>query len=310
MINAGIVGWSFAIAAVAAGAGERPRQGVLVMAHGGDEDWNRDVEAVAAPLRSNFPTEIAFGMAVPSAIEEAVTRLEEQGVRDIAVVRMFVSGESFLPATEYIFGLRDTPPAAAHGQPDHDAGHEHGDHGDAHGGHSMEPPRRIQSRSTFVLSRDGVGRSPLIDDILMERVRALSDNPRSESVLILAHGPGDDAENERWIEAMERRVEKIRRAAPFREVRCETLREDWPEKRATAEQKIRSFVEQANREGGRCLVIPFRVAGFGPYREVLEGLSYTSDGRGFCPHPLMTAWLEQTARQCFAQEPTPSRAAP
>jgi hypothetical protein len=31
-------------------------------------------------------------------------------------------------------------------------------------------------------------------------------------------------------------------------VRVETLREDWPEKRKDAEQRIRSYVEHASRE--------------------------------------------------------------
>ncbi len=48
-------------------------------------------------------------------------------------------------------------------------------------------------------------------------------------------------------------------------------------------------------------LIPFRIAGFGPYAKVLEGLEYVADGRGFCPHPNMTRWIEQTARACLSQ---------
>jgi hypothetical protein len=65
----------------------------------------------------------------------------------------------------------------------------------------------------------------------------------------------------------------------------ETLREDWPDKRQAAEVRIRGFVERADREGGRAIVIPFRVQGFGPYTEVLNGLDYVSDGRGLVPSP-------------------------
>ncbi len=303
-----------------------PKRGVLIMAHGGDPTWNRDVEAVIEPVRAKYPTEIAFGMAQTSTIRDAVRKLEKQGVREIAVVRMFVSGDSFVPSTEYILGLRDTPPLdplASRGneqvKPEntpalavaHDAAlgsshvsraSGHDDHrltDHAHTGHCMETPEPIQSVSRFMLSQEGVAASPLIDEILLDRVMALSTDPTRESVLILAHGPADDAENERWLVNMNSRAAQLRAAASFRAVHCATLREDWPDKRREAESRIRDFVRQANGDGGRCIVIPFRIAGFGEYDKVLADLTYVADGRGFCPHPRMTQWIEETASNCF-----------
>lgn len=298
------------------------RTGVLVMAHGGDPEWNREVETTVAPLRQQIPTEIAFGMATPTSLEAAVHRLEARGVRRIFVVRMFISGESFLDPTEYIFGLRDdlpVDPHAGHAMPAEDhSSHAMTDHhhdgtvlasdaprAAAHvsqaGGtsehHHMESPRRIKTDAQITLSRNGVADSPLIDEILVDRVRALSGDPAKESVLILGHGPGDDGENERWLAKMTQRAQGIQRLGAFRRVQCETLREDWPDKRAQAEKRIRQFVEEGSRDGGRVIVVPFRVAGFGPYKEVLDGLAYVADGRGFCPHPNMTRWLEENVAQ-------------
>lgn len=320
-ILAGVVALSLAPSFGCAG----PRRGILIMAHGGEPEWNEDVEAVVAPLRSKYPTEIAFGMAQTSSIREAVRRLEAQGCHDIAVVRMFVSGDSFVPSTEYILGLRDTPPldplasrgyehakpesitqpgttsasfASSHGG--NPSGHaERGRPAESHGGHCMEAPERISSRSRFRMSYKGIGESPLIDEILHDRVSSLSTDPRQESVLILAHGPADDRENEKWMANMNQRVQQLAGPSGFRAVRCETLREDWPDRREQAERRIREFVQSAARDNGRCLVIPFRVAGFGPYEEVLAGLNYQADGRGFCPHPNMTRWIEETARECW-----------
>jgi len=269
----------------AAGGGVTTR-GVLVMAHGGDAAWNESVEATVAPVRDHYPTEVAFGMARTSTMREAVRRLEEQGVGEIAVVRMFISGESFLEATEVILGLRDGP--VPHAMP-------------AGAGHAMEPPRRIESDAAFCPSRAGVAESSLVDGILADRVRALSTDPSEESVLLLAHGPGDEDENERWLANMTQRLARIRQLGAFRDVRCETLREDWPEARAAAERRIRAYVEQANEDGGRTLVVPFRIAGFGPYGEVLAGLDHVADGRGLCPHPNMTRWVLRTARGCFEE---------
>ena len=96
---------------------------------------------------------------------------------------------------------------------------------------------------------------------------------------------------------MKRRTERLRELGDFIDIRCETLREDWPGRRAEAEKRINEFVQSHNDEGTRVIVVPFRVAGFGPYREVLAGLSYIADEQGFCPHPNMTTWIDQTARK-------------
>ncbi|HKQ47545.1 MAG TPA: hypothetical protein VJZ71_05715 [Phycisphaerae bacterium] len=315
---------SILVVLLCAGGCSQNRTGVLVMAHGGSPEWNREVEATVIPLQHQYPTEIAFGMAAPSTIEAAVERLEARGVQRIAVVRMFISGESFVEPTEYILGLRSDLPedphaghamaAKAHGSHETashhpvetvsslETGHGHAAHSGDSPDHHMEPPRRITVHAQIVISRDGVVDSPLIDQILVDRVRALSRDASRESVLILGHGPGDDSENQRWLAKMAQRAQGIHQLGAFRHVQCETLREDWPEKRVEAEKRIRRFVQEGNRDGGRVIVIPFRVAGFGPYKEVLDGLTYVADGRGFCPHPNMTRWLEETVDQTDAAQ--------
>ncbi len=304
------------------------RSGVLVMAHGGSQEWNQAVEQVVEPLRESYPIEIAYGMAKTSTMRAAVERLEEQGVDQIAVVRMFISGESFLDSTRVILGFEDAAGARHDGHSVHASMMPEAHSGMAHsgtdekkmdhsgmamdepassGGHGMmmEPPQPLETDASFYLSTEGVAATPLIDPILIERVQALSIDPSTESILILAHGPGDDAENERWLADMKRRVASIEDAlGSFIEIRCETLREDWPGRRVEAEARIREFVRTNNEAGNRVLVIPFRVAGFGPYAKVLEGLEYTADGLGFCPHPNMTAWIDQTARKYLPSLPT------
>lgn len=260
--------------------------GVLVMAHGGGATWNREVEAMLAPLERDYPLEIAFGMADATSLQDGVRALESRGVRRIGVVRLFISGESWYERTEQILGVRP-------GAPPKPAAEAHAEHGE-HAEHSMAF-WRIDSNATFALSTQGLADAPEMGAVLADRARTLSRNPRRESVLILAHGPGDDDENQRWLAQIESRADAVREALPFRTVRVETLREDWPEKRSAAEARIRAFVEQANREGGRALVIPYRVQGFGPYADVLSGLSYVSDGRGLVPSAQIEHWVHQQA---------------
>jgi hypothetical protein len=255
--------------------------GVLVMAHGGSKQWNQEVLAAVEPLKHEHNIEVAFGMADAASLQRGVQMLESRGARRIGVVRLFVSGESFLERTEQILGIAPGAPQRAAAQSEHEG------HG---AGHSMEF-WRIDTQSSFALSRQGLVEAPEMASVLVDRARTLSRDPSHEDVLILAHGPGDDAENGRWLAHLEARAEAVRRALPFRTVRVATLREDWPEKRQEAEQRIRSYVEHASRTG-RAIVIPFRVQGFGPYADVLKGLDYASDGRGLVPDAGVTEWIE------------------
>lgn len=264
--------------------------GVLVMAHGGGEQWNRSVEAMLAPVGEDHPLEIAFGMADAASIQQAVERLEARGANRIGVVRLFVSGESWRDRTAQILGLQPGAPP----RPDP----AHAGHGD-HGGHGMAL-WRVDSDARFAMSQEGLAAAPEMDAVLVERVQALSEAPARESVLILAHGPGDDAENQRWIERIGARVGGVR-ALGFREVRVATLREDWPEKRASAQAEIRAFIEAANRDGGRAIVVPYRVQGFGPYAEALDGLTYVSDGRGLLPSEAVEQWVRRQVETLSAE---------
>ncbi len=65
-------------------------------------------------------------------------------------------------------------------------------------------------------------------------------------------------------------------------------------------------MKRATDEGGRAIVIPFRVTGFGPYATVLEGLDYVADHQGLIPHSEVTRWIEH---EIDALEASPFRAA-
>jgi sirohydrochlorin cobaltochelatase len=282
---------------------------VLLMAHGGSAEWNQSVLDAVAPLKKDYEIEVAFGMADADSLQDGVRKLEARNVRKIGVVRMFVSGESFLQRTEQVIGLLGgappRPPTPSAGHADH-AGHVthamHANHA-VHGGHSMAF-YRIASASSFALSAEGLADAESMGTILAERAAALSTNPAMEDVLILAHGPGDDDENARWLAKLDARAAVVRARAPFRRVQVETLREDWPDKRKLSEQRTRAFVQRATKEGGRAIVVPFRVQGFGPYAEVLKGLPHVADGKGLIPHAEVTKWIR---RQVSALEAGPFR---
>lgn len=272
------------------------REGVLIMAHGGRDDWEAGVLASVAPLRDRYPLEVAFGMADAASLQEAVDRLEARGVQDIAVVRLFISGESWYERTAQILGLQPGAPERPQ--------HTHGtmEDGGQHAGHRMEF-WQLHSEADFIMSEPGLADAAPMADVLLDRATALSENPAREDVLVLAHGTGDDAENDRWLEKMDARAQRLRLEGGFHRVRVATLREDWPEKREPSAAAVRNFVEETTRNGRTALVIPFRVFGFGPYAETLEGLEYRSDGRGLIPHPAVARWVAKQVEQLRARQP-------
>ena len=79
--------------------------GVMVMAHGGSEEWNAHLAQAIEPLRARFPVELALGMADAGSMEAAVRRLESRGVRHVGLVRVFISGESWYERTLQILGV-------------------------------------------------------------------------------------------------------------------------------------------------------------------------------------------------------------
>ena len=259
--------------------------GVLVMAHGGSEQWNQGVIDTVSPLHENYNVEIAFGMADAFSIQEAVHKLEAKGSEKIAVVRLFVSGESWFERTQQILGLTDGAPERPSADP--------------HAAHDMHPPAhrmefwKIDSNAQFALSTQGLADAELMAQVLLTRANELSDDADKEDVLILAHGPEDDAENQRWLEKIEQRSALLHEQHSFRTVHVATLREDWKDKREAAETHVRGLVESANSSGGTALIIPFRVHGFGPYEDVFAGLDYRANQVGLIPHPAVTQWIEQ-----------------
>ncbi len=273
-----------------------PRElGVVVLAHGGDYHWNETIREAVRPLEDRYAVEYVFSMADQPLIERAVRRLERRGARAAVIVRVFGLASSFRNEVERMIGAdveRGKPLArtADHG---HSDGQEHG-HGHAHGDPDAfaSPPPRI--RSTLPMATvGGVEASPLFAAALLDRARELSRDPHAETVILTAHGAGDDAANERWLKILDSLAAEMRaRGAAFRAIRYATWREDWPEKRAPWVAKVKAMVEEATRDGGRALVIPARTNGRGPERAFLDGLKFDL-GEGFAPHPLFARWVEE-----------------
>lgn len=268
--------------------------GVIVLAHGSDHHWNETLRQAARPLEAQHPVEYVFSMADQPLIERAVRRLERRGARAAVIVRVFGLVSSFEEDIERMIGvdvesLASHTPHAEHADrkyaaPSHGHGHGHGE--------ASRPSARIRS-SLVIVTVGGVEADSLFATALLDRARSLSRNPGSETVIVTAHGAGEDGRNEYWLRVLDQLTTQMRSAGvPFRDVLYATWREDWPSKRGPWVAKVREMVEEARREGGRAIVIPARVNGQGPEREFLKGLDFEL-GSGFAPHPLFARWVEK-----------------
>ena len=255
--------------------------GVLVMAHGGGPDWNNAITAAVAPISQVAPTALAYGMADPYTLSAGLDSLREAGVDRVAVVRMFLSGESFREQTEYLLGLSPVPPkrfVLMHAAPS-----------------DQSAPEAIDHRMVIATHRLGIIDSDQTSSIIRQRAREESERASEESVLLIAHGMGSEKHNQQVLAAMRAIAHEVAQDG-FAAVEVATLREDWAEKRVNAERRIREFVEGEGRDGRRVIVLPMRLFGFGPYSDVLAGLEF-SPGEGLLPGAPIADWILHTAAQ-------------
>ena len=66
---------------------DQPDFGLLLMAHGGTEEWNEAVLQATAEVTSKYPVEVAFGMADAGSLERSVRRLEKLGVNPTKLIQ-------------------------------------------------------------------------------------------------------------------------------------------------------------------------------------------------------------------------------
>jgi sirohydrochlorin ferrochelatase len=271
--------------------------GILLLAHGGNAEWNGRVEELAAKVDATRPTEVAFGMATRAAIQGAIDRLVARGVTEIVAVPLFVSSWStVITSTEYLLGLRPDAPAALaifakmnHGQAASAdaAGHE---------GHAMPADGATPVESSVpVRMTPALNDHPIVADILASRARAISDNPANEALVIVAHGPTEEEDNRRWLADMESLAARLTQSETFASLEYLTVRDDAPTAvRDAATAQLRGIVQRELTAGRRVLLVPLLIS-FGGIerglRERLEGLNYTMAEAGLMPDDRLATWI-------------------
>jgi sirohydrochlorin ferrochelatase len=245
--------------------------GVVIMPHGATKPYNDAVEKTIEPLKSKYKVEMAYGMGDAVTIQNAISNLENQGIKKIVFVRMYPTSIQLKEKTDYILGLSNKIPEQWDG---------------------LIP---LQIRNSAIINTfGGYEEDNLIAGIFLERIKELSKKPEEETIILLAHGGSNDQAEIIRKKRMKKHIDWVQKqfSHPFKKITGLALREDWPEKREKALRKIKKIIHEGNK-GGKVIIISNRLYGSGPYKHFLKGLNFEMNSKGLAPHPNLTHWLEK-----------------
>ena len=291
-------------------------QGVLILAHGGSEEWNQAVIESAQPLKETYHVEFAFGMANYVTMHHGIKALEKKGVSEIAVIPLFISSYSpIIRQNRYLLGKRDSLPERPMPLMHHIEeykemmGIEEEASKESSGRHRFYMPKDLQPipTETNIALASPLDDHPVVAQILQKRIQQLSSNPANETVLLVAHGPNAEDDNQKWIETMESLAQKIQsnqqeQGHPYKQIFSLTVRDDASDAVFNqAKANLRMLVRQAGQSGD-VIVVPLFLSSGGREQAVakrLKGLDFKWSGQTLLPDPLITDFLRQSAEQAL-----------
>jgi len=306
--------------------GKTPETGILLMAHGGDPQWNKEVQDVATQVDQSVPTEVAFGMADRDTLQLGITKLQQRGVKRIVAVPLFISSHSsVIESIKYLLGLRpDAPkdlalfasmhhPMADHPVPmsNHLVGHpipepiEDPPMADMH--HTMNRPLDMSlapipspvKASVPIQMSEALNHHPIVADILADRAAAITKDPAREALILVAHGPNEDKENAEWLSDMAILAKRLSSKTSYARVVTVTVRDDAePAVREKATADLRQDAQSAKEAGYRVLIVPLLLSYGGienGLRQRLDGIDHVFSPHALLPDPRIAQWVLDSA---------------
>ena len=311
-----VAGFSFGIlfssgisfAQTTVGGADSPTVGILLLAHGGSKEWNASVEAVAAEAGKSQPTEVALGMADRTTMQAGIEKLTARGVTQIVAVPLFVSSHSsVIESTRFLLGLRADAPAELADYAAMDMGSEHAGHGDGAVSAAGAGAPDAQDKMKPVVHTVPIKMAPALDrhqilaDILADRAAAMSKNPAKEEVVLVAHGPNEDADNALWLADLGAVAKLVAAKSPYARVEVATLRDDAePAVRDAATENLRKIASNGYNANLRVLIVPVLLSYGGienGIRKRLDGLDHVMSPAGILPDPRIVTWILASAKQ-------------
>ena len=247
--------------------------GVLIMAHGygpgGDLDLFNSVQSVG----ELYQTTLSMGMSMmtSSHVICSVNEMIDKDVEKIFVVPVSSTAHNTLVRQwNYIFSLEEQ---FAYSEVD-----------------------RIANERIVMLE-------PINDDIyakkiILEYTNEISSDPANEVLIIIAHGPIDQADNEIELRLMNNIGEYIKKHSSIQTVESFTLQDDAPKTiRDQNLKKIKAFMNASNEDGKRILMVSNLMSGKGIQKKIeedFEGIDYTFNPKGLLTHPYYIDWIKES----------------
>ena len=252
-------------------------QGLLLLMHGFKERGDAAFKEEMQPMASIFPTAMAAGMSMMMSdhIRWGVKDLEAAGVKTIVVVPMVSTRyNTMMRQWEYIFGQEDEP--------------------------SYATVPRVETTAQ-VLIADPPGDDPLIAEILLDHAMDISEDPANEIVIIAAHGPSFEDDNQKVLAELANLSQIVREDGDFADVQAITLQDDAPKEiRDRNVAKLRGMVESAQAEGKNVLVVTNLIGTRtiqAKLRSDLKGLDFKFNKNGIVSHSNFMKWMGEAVRE-------------
>ena len=273
---------------VGASALNAQQVGTIVVAHGGDTEWNNRVLSVASGAKTGGPVEVSFLMgpgAKTNRFQDIVARMEANGVSRIVVVPLLISSHSgHYEQIRYLAGeVEKLDEKMMH--------HLH-----------MAGLEQIRSKVPLTVAK-AVDDSPDVARVLIERAHALAPDPAKHALFVIGHGPNSSDDLASWMKNLRAMTDTIRALTKFQDVRVGLVQDDAPAHvRAEAVNRARELITLQNRlTNEKVVVVPVLVSkgklSVEKIPQDLAGLPIIYDGEPLLPHPALARWIEARVRE-------------
>ena len=237
--------------------------------------WNKTVKKAVKAADLPYPYKIFYGMGDSAAqqheLQDMISDLESDGAHSIYIVPILISSYSEVARQwKYLLGIDVQP------------------------GFMNNPLFPVQKHSDIHFG-DPLNDSAVVVEILLDRAQEISSNPAKETVIIVAHGPNDDSDNEKWNKIMQNVANRLKERGGYKNVEGVTLRDDAPPAvRQAAVEHLRARVKAADDAGTRVLVVTLLLAPGGIEHKIgleLRGLNYAFNTKTLLPDSRISEWI-------------------
>ena len=146
----------------------------------------------------------------------------------------------------------------------------------------------------------------LAREIIYDFAMQISTNPAEETVVLVAHGPIDPADNSKQLRLMRNILEHVQQKGNFYDVIPLSLQDDaLPDVRAANVKRLRENIEVNTANNRRVLIVTNLMSSDVIQARVerdLKGLSYTFNTNGIIEHPYFVDWISEAIDEQEARE--------